>query len=134
MTPSFLNKQLPGMTTRQLHDPRHSYSQQLRVNTPRRTLQVYNVQESTYVELSTLERHQPWNMTLSSQCLPQRFYILHHDYNNRNATTSYWSHDKQESSRRFCNWNYIEQDRLPQTIPNFVTKFPVTQHIQNFEF
>ena len=31
----------------------------------------------------------------------QHLYILHPDYNNRNATTSYWSHDNQESSRTF---------------------------------
>ena len=31
----------------------------------------------------------------------QRFYTFHCDHNNRNGTTSYWSHDKQESLRSF---------------------------------
>ena len=30
----------------------------------------------------------------------------------------------------FYNWTYIDQERASQTIPNYVTKFPVTQHIQ----
>ena len=50
------------------------------------------------MELYMLERHQPWNMT---HFIPQHFHNLHHDHNNRNTNTSYWSHNKQDSSRSF---------------------------------
>ena len=35
--------------------------------------QVYIVEEAPYLELSTLEGHQPQNMTSVSQCLPPTF-------------------------------------------------------------
>ena len=55
------------MTTSQQHDPRHSYSQNLRSDNQRQTSQVYIVKESPYLDLSMFEGHQPQNMT---SCIP----------------------------------------------------------------
>ena len=61
------------MTTSQLHYPQ-SYSQHLHSNNQRQMFQVYIVKEAPYLELSMLDRHQPWNMTscspMSSTDLP----------------------------------------------------------------
>ena len=51
------------MTTHQLHFQQHSYSHHLRVITLRQTPQGFIVKEAPHQELSTLEGHQPWNMT-----------------------------------------------------------------------
>ena len=63
---------------------------------------------SLYCQGSTLSRIIHVGMPTTMECdlfhsnvFPQCFYILHHDYKTRNATTSYWSHDKQETSSRF---------------------------------
>ena len=39
-----------------------------------------------------------------------------------------------KSLQEVLQLTYIDQERASQTITNFVTKFPVTQHIQIWKF
>ena len=63
---------------------------------------------SSYCQGSTLPGITYIGMTLTmehDQLYPnvicQPFYNLHHDHDDRNTSTYYWSHDKQQSSRSF---------------------------------
>ena len=130
----FFNKWLPRTMTCQLHDLWHSYSLHLCSNNQSLTSIVYIVKEAPYLELSTLERQQPWNVTCfiptSSTNVSITYTMITIIETQPHLIRVMISKTLQE----FYNQTYIEWERASQTIPNFVTKFSVTQHIQILKF
>ena len=69
--------------------------------------------------------------TLYPNIFQQPFYNLHCDHNERNTTTSYWRHDKQESSRSFTI-KPILNEREP--LKQFLILGPISCHTTHSHF